>query len=197
VAARLASIYLLDQKPEEALRIIRATAQNALPADLDRQRRLIEARTLASLKQYDLALDLLSEITGPIADVLRADVLWEAQRWDETGAAVETLLVEAAAGTSPLSGDQRFDIMRGAIAYSLADDEEGLTRLRSKFGNRMAETPDASAFAIVTDPIEKQGVAFRELASHIASVNTMERFVNSLKKTEKVSAVDGIPVASN
>lgn len=197
VAARLAGIYLLDQKPEEALRIIRATAQNALPADLDRQRRLIEARTLASLKQYDLALDLLSEIAGPLADALRTDVLWEAQRWDEAGAAAEVLLTGNDATAAPLSDDQRFDIMRGAIAYSLADDEEGLSRLRSKFGNRMAETPDASAFAIVTDPIEKQGVAFRELASHIASVNTMERFVNSLKKTDKISAMDGIPVASN
>ena len=196
VAARLASIYLLDDKPENALRVIRSTVQNLLPDDLDRQRRLIEARSLASLKRYDLALDLLSEMLGPDADALRADVLWEAERWDEAGKAAEVLLSEGA-GERPLTTDDRFQVMRAAIAYSLADDEVGLQRIRTAFGKRMAATDDASAFAVVSDPIERQGVAFRELASRIAAMNTMERFVNSLKKMDKVSAIDGIPVASN
>ena len=196
VAIRLAGIYLLDRKPQEALRIIRATAQNGLPEDLDEQRRLIEARSLGSLKKFDLALDLLSEIPGPIAEVLRADILWEAQRWGEAGAAAEAVLA-GADGTRPLTDDERFDVMRSAIAYAMAEDEGGLSRLRTQFGSRMAATSDASAFAIVTDAIEKHGVAFRELASRIASVNTMERFVNSLKKNDRVSALDGTAVAAN
>lgn len=196
VAARLATVYLLDDKPQQALRAIRATLQNSLPEDLDLQRRLIEARALASLKQYDLSLDLLSEILGPASNALRADVLWEAQRWNEAGAAAEVLLADAASRKA-LDADDRFQIMRGAIAYSLADDEDGLRRLRTAFADRMAKTADASGFAIVSDPIEKQGVAFRELASRIAAVNTLERFVRSLKKTDRISAIDGTSVASN
>ncbi len=46
-----------------------------------------------------------------------------------------------------------------------------------------------SAFAVVSDPIVEQGVAFRELASRIASIDTMERFVSSLK--------DNVPSAIN
>ncbi|MEN6543703.1 hypothetical protein [Parvibaculum sp.] len=196
VAARLAGLYLLDRKPQEALEIVRDTTQNGLPEDLDEQRRLIEARSLGSLKKYDLALDLLSEIPGRIAEVLRADILWEAQRWDEAGAAAEAVLA-GADGARPLTDDQRFDVMRSAIAYAMAGNEEGLSRLRTQFGSRMAATSDASAFAVVTDAIEKNGVAFRELASRIASVNTMERFVNSLKKNDRVSALDGTAVAAN
>jgi hypothetical protein len=196
VAARLAAVYLLDGKASDALRTIRSTMQNLLPQDLDEQRRLIEARALASLKQYDLSLDLLSEILGPSSDALRADVLWEAQRWDEAGQAAETLLAGATADKT-LSADDRFQIMRGAIAYSLADDQAGLNRLRTRFGARMAQTDDASGFAIVSDPIERQGVAFRDLASRIASVNTVQRFINSLKKDDKVSSLDGAAVASS
>lgn len=196
VAARLATVYLLDDKPQQALRAIRATLQNSLPEDLDLQRRLIEARALASLKQYDLSLDLLSEILGPDSNALRADVLWEAQRWREAGEEAEKLLADAVA-RKVLGTDDRFQIMRGAIAYSLAGDEEGLRRLRTTFGGRMADTADASGFAIVSDPIEKQGIAFRELASRIAAVNTLDRFIRSLKKTDRVSAIDGTPVASN
>ncbi|KAB7739092.1 hypothetical protein F2P47_13875 [Parvibaculum sedimenti] len=196
VAARLAGLYLLDRKPQDALNIIRATAQNGLPEDIDEQRRLIEARSLGSLKKFDLALDLLSEIPGPIAQVLRADILWEAQRWGDAGAAAEVVLA-GAGGARPLTDDERFDVMRSAIAYAMAEDEEGLSRLRTQFGSRMAATSDASAFAVVTDAIEKNGVAFRELASRIASVNTMERFVNSLKKDDRVSELDGTAVAAN
>ncbi|MGB5950120.1 MAG: hypothetical protein WBG82_12435, partial [Parvibaculum sp.] len=196
VAARLATIYLLDDKPETALKAIRSTNQNQLPEDLDLQRRLIEARALASVKKFDLALDLLSEMPGAAASTLRADVFWEAQRWEEAGQAAEALLANAG-GERALGADERFQIMRGAIAYSLGNDEAGLERMRTKFGSRMADTADASAFAVVTEPIERQGVAFRELASRIASVNAMERFVNSLKKPDRISEIDGTPVASN
>lgn len=193
VAARLAGIYLLDRQPKEALQIIRTTAQNQLPDELDHQRRLIEARALGSLKQYDLSLDLLSEMTGPLADGLRADVLWEAQRWDEAGKAAETLAagLDVGAAGKPLTDEARYQIMRGAIAYSLADDEEGLARLRSRFGERMAQTSDASGFAVVSDPIERSGVAFRNLVSRIAAANVMQRFVASLKNDEAA------PVAVN
>lgn len=184
VAARLAGVYLLDEKPNEALQIIRATAQNQLPEELGRQRQLIEARALASLKQYDLSLDLLSEMTGEQAERLRADVMWEAQRWDEAGQAAQALAEKGNISAKPdkeLPANVRFDVMRAAIAYSFATDEEGLSRLRATFGDRMAHTPDASAFAVVSDPIERSGVAFRELASRIAAVNMIERFVSTLK----------------
>lgn len=192
VAARLAGVYLLDEKPKDALQIIRATAQNQLPEELNRQRQLIEARALASLKQFDLSLDLLSEIAGPQAEDLRADVFWEAQKWSEAGLAIQALAERKSAAVKagkPLSAEARFEVMRSAIAYSLADDDEGLERLRGKFADRMADTPDASAFAIVSDPIERSGVAFRELASRIAAVNMMERFVASLKTENPPPAV--------
>lgn len=192
VGARLAGVYLLDQKPQQALRTIRATAQNLLPEDLADRRRLIEARALSELRKYDLALDLLSEMTDPLAAELKAKVLWDAQRWEEAGAAAETLLAGIAVSGLPLGKEQRFRIMRCAIAYSMANDEEGLARLRERFGERMRQSPDAGSFAILADPIEKQGVAFRELASRIAAADTMERFIASLKDEAAAEAPPAI-----
>lgn len=202
VAARLAGVYLLDGKPRDALQIIRATAQNQMPEEIDVQRRLLEARALASLKQYDLALDLLSEIPGASSEKLRADIFWEAQRWGEAGQAARVLAdASDAAGKpgAPLSSEGRFEVMRSAIAYSLADDDEGLAHLRETYAARMADTPEASGFAIVSDPIERSGVAFRDLASRIASVNMMERFVASLKSdtaAPRAKAAQAAPAAA-
>ncbi len=202
VAARLAGVYLLDGKPKDALQIIRATAQNQLPEEIDVQRRLLEARALASLKKYDLALDLLSEIPGASSEALRADIFWEAQRWGEAGQAARVLADASDAAGKPgaaLTSEARFEVMRSAIAYSLADDDEGLAHLRETYAARMADTPEASGFAVVSDPIERSGVAFRDLASRIASVNMMERFVASLKSdtaAPRAKAAEAAPAAA-
>jgi hypothetical protein len=45
----------------------------------------------------------------------------------------------------------------------------------------MSLSPDANAFAVVSEPIVEQGVAFREMTSRIASVDTLERFLASLR----------------
>lgn len=191
VAARLATVYLLDEKPKDALLILRATMQNQLPPDLREKRQTIEARALASLKQYELALDLLSEIEGDQAEELRAEIYWESESWDASGQANEAMAEAASAGLAPdiaLSDDVRFKVMRSAIAYALGGNKTGLTRLRAKFGDRMATSVDASAFAVVSDPIETSGVAFRQLASRVASVNMIEKFVDSFKNDELIGA---------
>lgn len=184
VAARLASIFLSDQQPARALAALRATKQNLLPEALAARRMLLETRALADLKQYDNALELMDGKNGKLVERLRADVLWDAGRWPEAGAAIETVLGDTWKSGEPLSTEARLLAMRGAIAYSLAGDETGLASLRAKYGQAMAESPDASAFAVVSEPIVKQGVAFREMASRIASVDTLDRFLASLKVDE-------------
>lgn len=181
VAARLASIYLVDQKPEQALAALRATKQNLLPEALAERRMLLEARALAESKQYDNALDLLEGRKDDISARLRADTLWDAGRWPEAGASIEMFLGESWKYDQTLDDETRLLVMRGAIAYSLAGDENGLSRLRAKFGEAMSMSPDASAFAVVSEPIVEQGVAFREMTSRIASVDTLERFLASLR----------------
>lgn len=190
VAARLASIYLLDRQAEKALGILRDTKQDGLPDDLAERRRLIEVRALAEMKQTDFALDLLASMDGRVVEELRADILWDGQRWGDCGMAVEELLGESWKSDKPLDDATRFDVMRGAIAYSLAGDEAGLSRMRTKFGEAMRKSQDASAFETVSDPIVKQGTAFREMATKIASVNTLDRFVASLRNGDVVAAAE-------
>ena len=185
VATRLAGIYLLDQKPKAALQTLRDTRQAQLPEELRAERRLLEARTLADLHQYDNALDLLAQMQGRKAELLRSDVLWDAARWPEAGAALEVQLGDAWRNDGSLDAETRFEVMRAAIAYSMAKDEQGLGRLRTKFGEKMQNSPDASAFAAVSDPIGSQGGgAFRDAVRRIASVNTLEKFLSSLDKRE-------------
>jgi hypothetical protein len=46
----------------------------------------------------------------------------------------------------------------------------------------MKSSPDSNAFAVVTQNIDLQGVAFRDLAGKIASIDTLESFMQDFKK---------------
>jgi hypothetical protein len=182
VATRLAMIDLMDHKPKDALASLKSTDIAGLPDDVNHARVLLEARALAALKQWDQALDMIAVDEAPDTRKLRADIYWESGNWAVAGQMSEGLLADRWNDTVPLTPDERQNVMRAAIAYSLADDETSLDRLRTRFGPKMKTSPDASAFAVVTQNIDLQGVAFRDMAGKIASVDTLEGFMQDFKK---------------
>jgi hypothetical protein len=182
VAARLAMIELLDHKPKDALEALRSTQLAGLPDDIGHQRELLQARALAALKQWDQALDIIATDEAPDARRLRADIYWESGNWAVAGQKAEELVATRFSDASPLNPDERQSVMRAAIAYSLASDQPSLDRLRTHFSAKMQSSPDASAFAVVTQSIDTQGTAFRDLAGKIASIDTLEAFMQDFKK---------------
>ncbi|MCV6576476.1 MAG: hypothetical protein OIF58_12125 [Cohaesibacter sp.] len=190
IAADLAVIYLLDGKPNLALDTLRRTRQSQLPRSLERQRRLVEAKALANLNKVTLALDLLKPLDGPDIEQLKADILWRAKRWHETGEQIELMLGDRWVGNSDLDTLEQTNVLRAAVAYSLADDQLGIDRLRRKFAQKMSRTPVAGAFDVVSLPIERGGTQFKAIAQQIAGIDTMERFLDEyrnryLKKPDK------------
>jgi hypothetical protein len=113
---------------------------------------------------------------------LRADIYWESGNWAVAGQKAEELLGANWDGPAPLSDSDREEVMRAAIAYSLANDEASLDRLRAHFAVKMKASSDASAFAVVTQNIDAQGAAFRDLAGKIASIDTLENFMKDFRK---------------
>ncbi|HWU24830.1 MAG TPA: hypothetical protein VN154_00380, partial [Rhizomicrobium sp.] len=182
VATRLAMIDLMDHKPKDALATLRATDMAGLPDDIIHARMLLSARSLGALKQWDQALDLIAVDEAPDTRRLRADIYWESGNWAAAGQKAEELVADRWKDTTPLGAEERQELMRAAIAYSLASDEPSLDRLRAHFGAKMNASLDASAFAVVTQNIDLQGVAFRDLAGKIASVDTLEAFMQDFRK---------------
>jgi hypothetical protein len=180
VSTRLAGIYLMDHKPAEAVKAIRDSQITGLPADEMHDRLIVEARAFAALKQWDNALDLIALDDSPEARRMRADIYWESGNWEVAGQKAEDLVNADTA--APLDSRDRAQILRAAVAYSLADDRDGLARLRDHFTDRMKKTPDASLFAVLAAPIEAHGLAFRNAAAKIASVDTLQSFMADFNK---------------
>ena len=181
VAATLAGIYLMDKKPELALQEIRATQVSALPDTVGHQRMLLEARSLAELKRWTDALDMVSVDQQPDTARLRADIYWDSGNWAVAGQEAEQAAGPHWSDAAPLTENDRQQVMRAAVAYSLANDETSLDRLRQHFLTKMKATSDANAFLVVSDRIDAHGAAFRDAAAQIASVDTLKSFMKDIR----------------
>ncbi len=182
VATRLAMVQLMDHKPGAVLETLRSTQISTLPDEVAHQRLLMEARALAEQKQWDQALELLAVDQAPDTQRLRADIYWQSSNWPLAAQTAEEALGTRWNEASPLTAEERQTAMRAAVAFSLANDEAGLDRLRTHFGVKMKASPDASAFAVVTQRIDLHGLAFRDAASQVASIDTLKTFMQDLRQ---------------
>jgi hypothetical protein len=182
VAARLATVRLMDNKPALALGTLHATRLPDLPAPIKRARMLLEARALSDLSRTELAIDVLRDETGPEIERLRADIYWTGRRWREAGEAHEGLVGTRWQTSEPLAERDRLDVLRAAVAYSLGDERLALDRLRAKFAAKMADSADARTFAFLTRPNIANTRPFREIARSVTSADTLADFLAEYRK---------------
>jgi hypothetical protein len=192
VAVRLAYTQLLNRKPAEALNALNRTRHAGLPAETQRQRNLLEARALSELGRSELALELLDTMQGDDVARVRADTLWRAQSWQEAAEEIERNLGQGWADKEALAGNDRFNVMRAAVAYALAGDQLGLDRLRDKFAGKMADSPDANAFAVVTRAGATGEAAFEALASGITAADTLDAFLAEFREKYTKTGPQGL-----
>jgi tetratricopeptide (TPR) repeat protein len=181
IAGRLAVIYLLGRKPDRALQTLQTSRTADLPNELRNQRLLLEARALSDTGRHDLALEVVVNLQGREVDRLRADVLWAARRWSEAGEQIEKLYGERWREFAPLSEAERADILRAALAYSLADDAIGLDRFRQKYAAKMGEGPDKNAFAVAIDRKAVDSTEFAEIAKKVSAADTLDSFLRDVR----------------
>ncbi|GHA14604.1 hypothetical protein GCM10007989_06630 [Devosia pacifica] len=178
LAADLAVLYLADRKPQEALEVLNATRLPNLSATLVRKRRILEARALIDGERHDLALDVLSDLSGRDVEQLRIDAHWRAGRRSKAAEEIEALYAGA-----DLDEAARMQVVRAAVGYVLGNDEFGLSRLREKYGERMATSPQWPMFDFVTSPLETTSLKFRQLAREVAALDSVNAFINSYRST--------------
>ena len=191
VAAKLAMVHLMNRKPILALQTIGRTRQPNLPERVKRARDVLEARSLSEMGRVDGAIDILNRMTGAEIERMKADAYWNARQWGKSGEQLEKLLGTSWNRSDILQPFERKDVLRAAISYSLAEDAFALSRLRKKFYNKMVNSEDASAFIVVTKPVNKNGEVYKKLAKDIAAINTLDVFMKQYRDHYKDSLSAG------
>lgn len=182
VAARLSMIYLANRKPDMAITALRASRISDLSGELRQQRLLLEARAQSDVGRHDLALDIVSNVSGREVLRLRSDIFWAARRWRESAEQIELYYGDRFRDFKPLNTVEKSDIIRAAVGYALADDSIGLSRFREKYAPLMSESADRLAFDIASKPAASSSAEFAEIAKLAASVDTLDGFLREMKQ---------------
>lgn len=182
VAARLAMIYLANRKPDMAITALRASRISDLSGELRQQRLLLEARAQSDVGRHDLALDIVSNVSGREVLRLRSDIFWAGRRWRESAEQIELYYGDRFRDFKPLNAVEKSDIIRAAVGYALADDSIGLSRFREKYAPLMSESADRLAFDIASKPAAASSAEFAEIAKLAASVDTLDGFLREMKR---------------
>jgi tetratricopeptide (TPR) repeat protein len=200
IASRLAVVYLMNRKPDRALAVLRGTRSANVSDELRNQRLLLEGRALSDTGRPDLALEVIANLDGREVTRLRSDILWSAKRWDESAEQIELMYGDRYKDFTPLSDVEQQDILRAEIGYALSSDTVGLGRFREKYAAKMAATPDAHIFDIVSAPLGTNGDQFGAIAHAATSIDTLEGFLRDMKARYPEAAGSGplpaAPVAS-
>jgi len=150
VATDLAWIYLMNKQPENALQAINDTRTTILPAALNAERRMATARAYMGLGRFDAALDLVEADNSRDSQEIRADIAWKQRTWPQAGALYEKALGDRWKGQGALSPGDEARLLRSSVAYSLADDDTSLGRLRQRYSGFVegANNPDGLRVAL-------------------------------------------------
>jgi tetratricopeptide (TPR) repeat protein len=181
VAARLAMVYLMNRKPDRAIAALRTTRIADLSGELRQQRLLLEARAQSDVGRHDLALDIISNISGREAVRLRSDIYWAARRWRESSEQIELYYADRWRDFKPLNPVEKGDVIRAVVGYALAEDAIGMARFREKYAPLMSGDADRSAFETASKPAAANSAEFVQIAKLAASVDTLDGFLREMK----------------
>jgi predicted negative regulator of RcsB-dependent stress response len=181
VAARLAMVYLTNRKPDRAIDALNTTRIADLSGELRQQRLLLEARAQSDIGRHDLALDIISNISGREAIRLRSDIYWASRRWREASEQIELYYGDRWRDFRPLNPSERGDIIRAVVGYALAEDAIGLGRFREKYAALMTGEADKIAFDVASKPATGSSAEFAAIAKMAASVDTLDGFLRDMK----------------
>ncbi|MCB2106636.1 MAG: hypothetical protein KDE14_02995 [Rhodobacteraceae bacterium] len=148
IGSRLALVYLLNREPEKAIQTLTDTMVPDAPADLQAQRRRLEARALTDLGRTDDAILLLGADTTDETKQLRAEIYWRSQNWSDAAKAIADMVPEPGAGS--LSDANARLLLDWVTALTLAKEDRTIMRVRQRYLASMMNTPYRDAFDLIT-----------------------------------------------
>lgn len=183
VAARLARIYLLGQKPNQALQALDISELPDLPTELALVRHRLRAQALFDLKREEAALAALGAADDPESLRLRARILSRQKNWPATAMALERLVPEAPPEVRPLREDESKAVVDLLVALTMADDRDRIDRLGRAYQEAMSRGPHAKTFKLlVGDP---RAHRVKSVEEELAGVADVEAFMASYHKNTR------------
>ncbi len=163
VGARLALLYLIDNKPKRALSALENSNYGSMSEELQILRTQLNAQALAKQKKEAEALAVLRDDTSPRGEQLKLEILWQMQDWPSIINQAEDMLALRKDLTAELTQQEQEMLIQLALAYSFEKDYTQLSYLRDYYMNLIPkDSAYKSTFEYLTNdttPLDAEDVA--------------------------------------
>ncbi|NQE60439.1 tetratricopeptide repeat protein [Caulobacter sp. RHG1] len=193
VATDLAWIYLMNRKPQDALDTINNTRTTVLPPALNAERRLATARALMGLGRYDAALELVDRDTTKDGQEIRADIAWKQHAWPIAGASYERMLGDRWKSAGGLTSADEARLLRAAVAYSLADDDAALARLRTRWTKFVETAGNPDGLRVALQGLGAESVSASDFGRVTADNEAFSGWIGRMKDKFRTGQPAGSP----
>ncbi len=183
IAARLARIHLLGQRPDKALQALDVSELPDLPAELAAARHRLRAQALLDLSREEAALVALGVADDPESLRLRARILWRQKNWSATALAFERLVPRAPPEVRPLREDESEAVVDLLVALTMAGDHDRIDRLGRTYREAMSRGPHAQTFKLLVGAPRSDGP--KSVEEELAGVADVEAFMASYRKNNR------------
>ncbi len=181
IATDLATIYLMNRQPEQALQALWSSRSTLLPTAMNAERRALEARALMNLTRYDHALEVLASDASADARAVRAEIFWKQENWAGAAPLYEGLLGDRYRNGAALTAAEEANVIRAGIAYSLARDAVGLGRMSRNYRPFVANARSRTVMSIALDDGTGGAATVGDFATLSASADTFAGWVGAMK----------------
>ncbi len=183
LGAKLAKVYLLNNKPNRALKALAKTIVEKAHSDIIKERVILNAQAHTQLKDYTIAIKLLNKSRSKEALLLKANIYWKQKQWRQAALTLEALI-----NKNKLIKDSKRNntLVNMAVAWKLAGNTKKLRSVKDKYGEIMATTKYADIFKVVTRSGGASKLSDRKTTLKIAEeADIFNDFLKSYKSIDK------------
>ncbi len=208
IGARLALVYLLDRKPEDALKAIDLSNAPQIPQEIMLERKLLRARAFYDQNKSQEALDLIANEESREARLLKTDIFWRLRNWKMVAQILSGLVEEEevlsteAAPEDAAGSDQPHKItispkmaqwlLSLSVALALDDNTKSLQALRGRYLASMKDTAQYDAFEVITQTENINPTNLAELNTKFDEVAKIESFLSHYQEKIKKGGLSGV-----
>jgi len=193
VATDLAWIYLMNKQPESALQAINESRTTILPPALNAERRLATARAYMGLGRYDAALELVESDNSRDSQDIRAEIAWKQRTWPAAATLYEKSLGDRWKGQGALAVGEEARLLRAGVAYSLADDDASLGRLRQRYSGFVEGARNPEGLRIALSGMNVESLSSADFSRVTADNEAFGGWVAKMKDRFRAARPAGSP----
>lgn len=173
----LALVYLMDKKPQEALKVMEETDKENTNFVGYKQRNELKAKALIDLGRYQEALDYMKGDPSEDVVALKLEAYFMANKWTDYITLSEPILHKKISAGDIIKGEESQDVLRLAISYSMLNRTEDLDYLSKSIITENSDLKNVIDFLKDTNkPINPHSV------DKSLNIDRMKSFVDNQKE---------------